>query len=208
VAPGVVRAAAVLIAAAIPALAACGPTATTDAPLPTGALSAPAGAGQTGRPAAGPELTFPPDVHLTFDYADTGDQAKDGLVHDWEAGQRVFAYAQTIPDPRFKTLGRYYAAQALGDAVSTLNNKVSARQTIIGTRRYYQVRVRDLAGQYGQVSWCVDDSRFFARALTTKKAVVHHGPGDYYRITGILQRDPKLKTWVLIRATSEVGVQC
>jgi hypothetical protein len=209
VAPGVVRAAAVLLAAALPALVACGPKATDDSPLPTGgAASAPAGGGESSRAPAGPDLAFPPDVHLTFDYTDPGDQGKDALLHDWEAGQRVFAYAQTIPDPRFTTLGRYYAANALADAVETLTKKAKARQTIIGTRRYYQVSVLELSGPYSRVKWCVDDSRFFARSLATRKAVVHHGPGDYYRITGFLQRDPKLNTWVLIRATSEVGVQC
>jgi hypothetical protein len=208
VAPAVVRTAAVLMAAALPVLAACGPKATTDAPLPTGAISVPAGAGETSRAPAGPQLAFPPDVHLSFDYADTGDQAKDALLHDWEAGQRVFAYAQTVPDPRFRTLGTYYAAQALGDSVRALTTKVSKKQTIIGTRKYYQVSVAELAGQYARVKWCVDDSQFFARSLATRKAIVHHGPGDYYRSTGILQRDPKINTWVLIRATSEVGVQC
>jgi hypothetical protein len=209
VAPGVVRAAAVLVAAALPALVACGPKATNDSPLPTGGVaSVPAGAGPSSRPPAGPELAFPADVHLSFDYADTGDQGKDAVMHDWEAGQRVFAYAQTVPDPRFPTLGRYYAANALADAVATLSKKVKAKQTVIGTRRYYQVSVIELSGSYSRLKWCVDDSRFFARNAVTKKAIVHHGPGDYYRITGILQRDPKLDTWVLIRATSEVGVQC
>jgi hypothetical protein len=196
------------MAAALPALAGGGAKASGDSPLPTGAVSAPAGTGQSSRAPAGPELAFPADVKLTFDYADTGEATKDALLHDWEAGQRVFAYAQTIPDPRFRTLGTYYAAQALGDVVATLNRKLAARQTTIGARRYYQVGVLELTAPYARVTWCVDDSRFYARNLATNKAIVHHGPGDYYRITGVLQQDPKSKTWVLIRATSEVGVQC
>lgn len=211
--PGATLAAALLIAVSVSALAGCSSGSTATNTLPTGSdvPTEPvdgSGGPASARPPAGPRLTFPRDVHLNFDYADTGDQAKDALLHDWEAGQRVFNAAETLPDPAFRLLQRYQARRALAAAVGTLQTKRQRRQTIIGTRRFYRVEVRELAGPLARVVWCVDDSQFFARDVRTGRAVVHHGPGDYYRVHGTLQHDPKTNIWVLIDVISEVGVQC
>jgi hypothetical protein len=206
-------AAALIVAVTMPALAGCGGGSTGPDTLPTGpALSGEPGRGSGGpaptRTAAGPRLVFPPDVHLTFDYADTGNAAGDALLHDWEAGQRVFNAAETVPDPTFRLLARYEARNALAAAVNTLQNKRQRRQTIIGTRRFYQVRVGEMTASLARVTWCVDDSQFFARDMATGKAVVHHGSGDFYRVHGTLQHDPSDNIWVLVEAISEVGVRC
>ncbi|MEN3357223.1 MAG: hypothetical protein V7637_1205 [Mycobacteriales bacterium] len=209
---GAVLVAAMAVALSLPVLAGCSahPATQQDA-LPTApATSDPeaAGASASARPPAGPSLSFPPDVHLTFDYADTGNEAKDALLHDWEAGQRVFNAAETVRNPSFTLLARYQARKALAAAVGTLHTKRLRGQTVIGTRRFDHVEVRELAGSLARVVWCVDDSRFFARDIGTGKALVHHGPGDYYRVHGTLQHDPKNNIWVLVDAVSEVGVRC
>jgi hypothetical protein len=210
--PGGAAVAAVLaLALSLPVLAGCSADSAAQDTLPTVPATSDAGpttASASARPPAGPPLSFPPDVHLTFDYADTGDEARDALLHDWEAGQRVFNAAETVQNPSFTLLGRYQARKALAAAVGTLHTKGQRRQTVIGTRRFYQVGVRELAGALARVVWCVDDSQFFARDVATGKAVVHHGPGDYYRVHGTLQHDPKNNIWVLIDVVSEVGVRC
>jgi hypothetical protein len=208
---GAVLAAALAVAVSLPVLAGCAADPATQETLPTGTVTSgpgPSGGPGSARPPAGPPLSFPPDVHLTFDYADTGDGAKDALLHDWEAGQRVFNAAETMPNPTFTLLARYQARRALAAAVGTLQTKRQRRQTVIGTRRFYQVKVRELTGALATVVWCVDDSQFFARDLATGRAVVHHGPGDYYRVHGTLQHDSKSNIWVLIDVVSEVGVRC
>jgi len=208
---GATLAAALVVAMSLPVFAGCAADSGSQEILPTGSVTSahgPAGGPASARPPAGPPLSFPPDVHLTFDYADTGDEAKDALLHDWEAGQRVFNAAETLPDPRFRLLPRYQARRALAAAVGTLQTKRQRRQTIVGTRRFYQVGVRELTGALATVVWCVDDSQFFARDVATGKAVVHHGPGDYYRVHGTLQHDQKSNIWVLIDVASEVGVRC
>jgi hypothetical protein len=180
-------------------------------PLPTGPppSSAPTSGGPaSARPPAGPRLVFPADVHLVFDYADTADPAKDGVLHDWEAGQRVFNAAETLANPTFRLLARYQAGNALAAAVRTLRTKRQRRETVVGTRRFYQVNLGEMATAQARVTWCVDDSQFFARAVATGKPVVHHGPGDYYRVRGTLQHDPASKIWVLVDVVSEVGVRC
>jgi hypothetical protein len=207
---GAALAAALIVAVSLPALAGCKTGSAAD-PLPTDSTASPgpsSGAPASARPPAGPRLTFPRDVHLTFDYADTGDEAKDVLLHDWEAGQRVFNAAETLPAPNFQLLPRYHARRALAAAVGTLQTKRQRRQTIIGTRRFYEVDVRELTGSLATVVWCVDDSQFYARDMATGKAVVHHGPGDYYRVHGTLQHQPTSNIWVLIDVVSEVGVRC
>jgi hypothetical protein len=208
---GAALVASLVVAVSLPALAGCttGPAATET--LPTGsAVSGESGSGRpaSARPPAGPRLVFPRDVHLTFDYRDTGDETKDALLRDWEAGQRVFNAAETLADPSFRLLPRYQARKALAAAVHTLRTKRQHRQTIIGTRRFYQVDVKELAGSLAGVTWCVDDSQFFARDVATGKPVVHHGPGDYYRVHGTLQHEPTSNTWMLVEAVSEVGVRC
>jgi hypothetical protein len=207
---GAALAAALVVAVSMPALAGCSSGAAPADALPSG----PAVAGSSGasspasvRPPAGPRLVFPRDVHLTFDYDDTGDRAKDAVLHDWEAGQRVFNAAETLADPTFRLLGRYQAGNALASAVQTLRTKRERRQTIIGTRRFYRVST-EVGKSLARVVWCVDDSQFFARNVATGKAVVHHGPGDYYRVHGTLQHDPTANIWVLVDVVSEVGVRC
>jgi hypothetical protein len=203
--------AALLLAVSMPALSGCAASpAATDAlpsnsPVSGSRLASPGAPGS--REPVGPRLVFPRDVHLVFDYADTGDATKDALLHDWEAGQRVFNAAETLADPTFKLLGRYEAGNALASAVRTLRTKRQQRQTVIGTRRFYRVTAQ-LGKSLGRVTWCVDDSQFFARNVATGKAVVHHGPGDYYRVQGTLQHDPRANIWVLTEVISEVGVRC
>jgi hypothetical protein len=218
---GAALAAALIVAVSLPALAGCATGSAGTDTLPTGsAASGPTGSAVSGQPErssggptstrspTGPRLVFPPDVHLTFDYAGTGDAAKDAVLHDWETGQRVFNAAETVPDPTFRLLARYEARNALAAAVRTLRTKVERRQTIIGTRRFYDVAVGEKTASLARITWCVDDSQFFARSMATGKAVVHHGPGDFYQVHGTLQHDPADNIWVLVEAVSEEGVRC
>jgi hypothetical protein len=203
---------ALVVAVSVPALAGCSAKAAPSAadPLPTGSTvsAGPGPSGGSARPPAGPSLVFPRDVHLTFEYVNVGDEAKDAVLHDWEAGQRVFNAAETLADPGFRLLPRYQAAKALASAVHTLRTKRQRRETIVGTRRFYRVALGKVTESLADVTWCVDDSQFFARNVATGKAIVHHGPGDYYRVHGILQHDPKNNLWVLVDVVSEVGVRC
>lgn len=206
---GAALAAALIVAVSLPAVAGCTTGSAATEPLPTGSTTSGTPVpSPTPRPPAGPRLVFPRDVHLTFDYADTGDEAKDALLHDWEAGQRVFNAAETLPDPRFRLLPRYHTDRALVALVGTLQTKRQRRQTIVGIRRFYEVEVRELTGALARVVWCVDDSQFFARDVATGKPVVHHGPGDYYRVHGTLRHQPTSNIWVMIDVVSEVGVRC
>jgi hypothetical protein len=172
-------------------------------PAPTGTPEPSADAG-----ADVPALALPADVSLVVEPPAAVPDGAAAAVRDWQLGQRAFVAAAARADPRFGPLGRYQAQDALLASVRTLRLKRERNRTVVGVRRIYAVAVGPVGADRAAMSWCVDDSRFFSRDRATGRAVVRHGPSDYYRFDGSLVRDARLGGWVLVRATGQEGVQC
>ncbi len=82
------------------------------------------------------------------------------------------------------------------------------RRAVVGVRKIGTVTVLSQSATAAVMSWCVDDSKFFAKDLKTGKPIINHD-NDFYRVRGQLLLDPKLKVWVLVRAfIAEEDVRC
>jgi hypothetical protein len=203
------RAALVAVSAAL-ALGACSgsdPDAAAPLPTPVTSSAAPTSAAPSSS-AASPEPGLPAGVTADITLPAAGDPARTALLRDWKAGQVAYLAAAAVPDPRSAAVARYYAQEALATTVGSLRDDAQKRRGVIGTRKIDSVTVESQTSTAATMTWCVDDSRFFARDLRTGKPIISH-EYDHYGVSGRLLRDPKLRIWVLVRAIlAGKGVQC
>ncbi|WP_447040081.1 hypothetical protein [Streptomyces sp. DSM 118878] len=151
-----------------------------------------------------PEIELPSDVSFTFDWAKTGDKAKDAVLADREQAIQAVDMAIAEKSPAHKALRFYYEGEAAANAQKYVEEYVKAEARTTGAYRYYEAAVT-ADGDSAGLTYCEDQSKAYDKYL--KKDKVDKGPAtknSYVLYAARLSKN-KAGVWVTTKLTADRG---
>ncbi|WP_369200687.1 hypothetical protein [Streptomyces sp. PU-14G] len=141
------------------------------------------------------DIELPDDVELVFDWKQPSDPAKAAALDGAADYMRALIHGTAKQDPDDPVVVRHVVPlQTAGEYAAVLiKAHVKDDVTVTGKDRYYREKVGDVVdGRLAEVSFCVDQSDFFAKEIKSGKVLrTEEGPADYMRYTLVMQKPEK-----------------
>ncbi|MGA5546474.1 hypothetical protein [Streptomyces pseudogriseolus] len=195
-----------LVALAV-TLTACGGS-DTDAPA-HGSDKASAAAqpspSATAREGGRPVVELPSDVTYTFDWAKTGDPAKDAVLADTE--QRIKAVDMAIAEqnPLHEAYRFYTEGTAAAGTEKWIQSFVDHKARTTGVTRFYDADVTVNKDGTAALVYCEDQGKAYNKFLETGKVDVTPVSKDSYVVYAATLRKNENGVWVTERLSSQRG---
>ncbi|WP_369158111.1 hypothetical protein [Streptomyces sp. R02] len=195
-----------LVALAV-TLSACGGS-DTDAPA-HGSDKASAAAqpspSATAREGGRPVVELPSDVTYTFDWAKTGDPAKDAVLADTEQRIKAVDMAIAEQDPLHEAYRIYTEGAAAAGTERWIQSFVDHKARTTGVTRFYDADVTVDKDGTAALVYCEDQGKAYNKFLETGKVDVTPVSADSYVVYVATLRKNENGVWVTERLSSQRG---
>jgi hypothetical protein len=179
-----------------------------DEPVQAGPASSPTETPNSA-PTASPsvdEFAFPADVKLEFETPPTGDEVEDAVLEAWMNFEKSIVKAALSKSWSDRTFFKYSDVPVRLIIGDYLERKRAANTSVIGTRRFFDMRAEPSSDNIFTIISCRDDTLFYGRNLRTGKAeLTTPSKEDFSAVTaGLVRRGKK---WILATYNVAEGEQ-
>ncbi|MEU6677798.1 hypothetical protein [Streptomyces sp. NPDC046925] len=151
-----------------------------------------------------PKIELPSDVSFTFQWAKTGDKAKDAVLADREQAIKTVDMAIAEKDPTHKAMRFYHEGDAAAAAQKYIQAYVKAQARTTGAYRYYDATVTaDGAG--AALTYCEDQSKVYDKYLKKDKIEKSPATKNSYVFYAAKLRKNDAGAWVTTQLNATRG---
>lgn len=120
---------------------------------------------------AGREFAFPADVKLEFEKPSTGDETQEAVLAAWTNFEKSIVKAALSEGWTDRTYENYSAPLVRLAISEYLDQKRETNSSVIGTRRFYDIRAQ-VGDDVATIVACRDDRNFYGRDLTSGRPLL------------------------------------
>ncbi|MFI8852084.1 hypothetical protein [Streptomyces sp. 891-h] len=141
------------------------------------------------------DIELPDDVKLVFDWDQPSDPEKAAALDGAADYMRALMHGTVKQDPKDPVLAKYVVPLQTAQefAQTKIKMDVDKGYTVTGQERYYKSEVGDVTEQkLAEVSFCMDQSKFFSKKIKTGKVLrTKESASSYLRLTLVMQAPEK-----------------
>ncbi|MGW5633894.1 hypothetical protein [Streptomyces sp. NPDC003832] len=152
-----------------------------------------------------PKIELPADVTYKFEWADTGDAAKDAVLGDAEQRIRAVDMAIAEQDPLHEAYRFYSEGTAAAGSQSYIQDFVDHKARTTGVTRFYNETLTMKDNGTAALVYCEDQSKAYNKFLKTGKTDVTPVTKNSYVIYAATLRKNKNGVWVTETLNSQRG---
>nr|WP_243274892.1 hypothetical protein [Streptomyces albus] len=138
------------------------------------------------------DIKLPDDVKLVFDWKQPSDPDKAAALDGAADYMRALMHGTVKQDPKDPVLARHVVPLQTAEEYATTLVKahVEREATVTGTDRYYRENVGDVvSGKLAEVSFCVDQSKFYSKKIKSGKIKrTEKSASSYMRYTLVMEK--------------------
>ncbi|WP_112494252.1 hypothetical protein [Streptomyces qinglanensis] len=141
------------------------------------------------------DIELPDDVKLVFDWDQPSDPDKAAALDGAADYMRALMHGTVEQDPKDPVLVKHVVPLQSAQKFATTKVKLDVEKgyTVTGEERYYKSEVGDVTDQkLAEVSFCVDQSKFFSKKIKTGKVLrTEKSSSSYLYFTLVMQKPEK-----------------
>ncbi|WP_432107033.1 hypothetical protein [Streptomyces sp. AA1529] len=145
------------------------------------------------------DIELPDDLELVFDWDQPSDPDKAAALAGAADYMRALMHSTMKQDPKDPVLAKHVVPLQTAQEYATLLIKARIKDgvTVTGKDRYYREKVGDVAdGHLAEVSFCVDQSDFFAKEIKSGKVLhTEESASSYMRYTLVMDKAKDSALW-------------
>ncbi|MDF4250920.1 hypothetical protein [Streptomyces sp. WMMB303] len=142
------------------------------------------------------DIELPDDVKLVFDWDQPSDPDKAAALDGAADYMRAQVHAVAEQDPKDPVLAKHVVPLESAQEYAALLVKAHVKDevTVTGQDRYYREEVGDVVDEnLAEVSFCVDQSDFFAKKIKNGKILrTEENASSYMRFTMVMEKESEL----------------
>ncbi|MFE9333952.1 hypothetical protein [Streptomyces sp. NPDC006925] len=145
------------------------------------------------------DIELPDDVKLVFDWNQPSDPDKAAALDGAADYMRAQVHAVAEQDPKDPVLAKTTVPLESAQEYAALLVKAHVKDevTVTGQDRYYREEVGDVVDEnLAEVSFCVDQSDFFAKKIKNGKVLrTEENASSYMRFTMVMEKEKESELW-------------